>query len=143
MKVRIKRFDKSVPLPKYHTEGAACFDLAARETVRIMPGEIGYVPLNIAVETPKDHFLLLAARSSMHKRGLMLANGVGIGDSDFVGDDDEYRAVCLNFTEGPVVVEKGDRIAQGMFVSIKKADWEEVDALGNKTRGGLGSTGRK
>jgi len=70
MLIKIKRFDKTLPLPEYKTEGAAAFDLYAREATEIPPGAIRYVPLNIAVETPPGHFLLLAPRSSTHKRGL-------------------------------------------------------------------------
>jgi dUTP pyrophosphatase len=141
MKARIKRFDKKLPLPKYHTDGAAAFDLSAREAVEIPPKEVRLVPLNVAIETPPGHFLLVAARSSTHKKGLILANGIGIGDPDFSGDNDEYHAAYLNFTDKPVVVEKGERIAQAMFVQFVKADWEEVERMDKKTRGGFGSTG--
>lgn len=141
MKVKIKRFDKEIPLPKRETVGAAAFDLRAREAVEIQPGKIGYVPLNIAVETPPGHFLLIAARSGTHKKGIMMANGIGVGDPDFSGDGDEYRAIYLNFTDKPVTIEKGERIAQGTFVPIVHVEWNEVDAMDNKTRGGLGSTG--
>ena len=143
MKIRIKRFDKDLPLPKRQTEGAAAFDLTAREAVTIAPGAIGYVPLNVAIETPADHFLLVAARSGTHKRGLMMANGVGIIDPDFSGDDDEIRGVYYNFTHEAVVVEKGERIAQGTFVPITHADWEEADEMPSKSRGGFGTTGNK
>lgn len=143
MKIRIKRFEKDLPLPKYHTEGAAGFDLTARAAMTIAPGAVAYVPLNVVVETPPDHFLLIAARGSTHKRGLMLVNGVGIGDSDFCGEDDEYMAALWNFTDAPVTVERGDRIAQGIFVPFTRGEWEEVEQMENKTRGGFGSTGTK
>ena len=143
MNIRIKRFDKELPLPKRHTEGAAAFDLTARETVEIPAHQVGYVPLNIAVETPTGHFLLIASRSSTHKKGLMMANGIGIGDPDFSGDDDEYKAALLNFTDENITVQRGDRIAQGMFVKFVIPEWKEVDEMGNKTRGGFGSTGSK
>lgn len=142
MRVKIKRFNKKIPLPVYATRASAAFDLYAREAVEIKPGEVGYVPLNIAVETPKDHFLLIAARSSTHKKGLILANGIGIGDPDFSGDLDEYNAAYFNYADKPVFVEAGERIAQGTFVKFVKAEWEEVDKLDNKTRGGFGSTGQ-
>ena len=143
MNIKIKRFDKTLPLPEYKTAGAAGFDLAASETMTIAPHEVAYVPLNVAVETPPDHFLLIAARGSTHKRGLMLANGVGIGDADFCGDDDQYLAALLNFTDQPVKVERGDRIAQGIFIPFTRGTWIEVDAMPHKTRGGFGSTGKK
>ncbi len=140
--VRIKRFNKDFPLPKHQTEGAAAFDLTARETVEILPGTVGLVHLNIAVETPPGHFLLLAARSSIHKKGLIKPNGIGIIDPDFCGDDDEIRATYYNFTNKPVIVEKGERIAQAVFVPIAKFEWQEVDKMQNKNRGGFGTTGK-
>lgn len=143
MKIKIKRFNKDLLLPEYKTPGAAAFDITARENVEIPAGEVGYIPLNIAVETPPGYFFLLAARSSTHKKGIILANGIGIGDPDFSGDGDEYKAAYLNFTKNPVVIEKGERIAQGMFVKVERADWEEVDNMKNETRGGFGSTGAK
>jgi dUTP pyrophosphatase len=141
MRIKIKRFDKSLPLPEYKTPGAAGFDLISRITLEIGPHQIGYAPLNIACETPKGYFLLIAARSSLHKKGLMLANGIGIGDPDFSGDGDEYTACLYNFTDKTVRIEAGERIAQGIFVKLEKAEWDEVDKLENPTRGGFGSTG--
>ncbi len=142
-KVEIKRFDKSIPLPEYKTAGAAGFDLAARETTVIKSGEVGYIPLNIAVATPKDHVLLIAARGSTHKLGLMPVHGVGIGDPDFRGDNDEYKAPLFNFTKKSVTIEKGTRIAQGIFVKFTQAAWKEVKKMKAKTRGGFGTTGHK
>lgn len=141
MKVRIKRFDKELPLPKRQTEGAAAFDLTARARVEIQAKQVGYIPLNVAVETPEGHFLLIAARSSTHKKGLMPVHGIGIGDPDFSGDGDEYHAPYFNFTDTPVTVERGERIAQGMFMRRVDFEWEEMENLENKTRGGFGSTG--
>src|SRR3989338_888764 len=142
-KIKIKRFDDSLPLPEYKTAGAAGFDLSAREKTIIKPGVVGYVPLNVAIETPRDHFFVLAVRSSTHKMGLMPANGIGIGDSDFRGDEDEYKIALLNFTDKPITVEKGTRIAQGLIVKHVKANWKEVAKMKSKTRGGFGSTGEK
>lgn len=142
-KIKIKRFDKELPLPEYKTAGAAGFDMVARETITIEPNMVGYVPLNVAVSTPKDHFLILAARSSTHKLGLFPIHGIGIGDSDFRGDGDEYKMPLLNYTNTPVIIERGTRIAQGLFVKFVKARWHEVDKMKGKARGGFGSTGRR
>ena len=141
MKIRIKRFNKNLPLPEHKTAGAAAFDLTAREAVTIPPRGVGYIPLNVAIETPEGYFLLLAARSGTHKKGLMPVHGVGIIDPDYSGDEDECKAPYFNFTDFPVTVERGERIAQGTFVKIEKPEWEEVDELTNKTRGGFGTTG--
>lgn len=140
-KTKIKRFNKDHPLPAYMTEGAAAFDLMAREETVIAQRTIGYVPLNVAVEPPEGYFLLVAARSGTHKKGLFLANGIGIGDPDFCGDGDEYKAAYYNFTDAPIVVKAGERIAQGMFIQFVRAEWEEVPEMSRKTRGGFGSTG--
>jgi dUTP pyrophosphatase len=143
MNIKIKRFDKDLPLPEYKTAGAAGFDLAARETMTVAPHAIAYIPLNIAVETPADHFFLLVPRSSTHKKGLMAANSIGIIDSDYAGDEDEVKFACYNFTDKPVTVLRGDRIAQGMFVKFTRGEWEEAEKMNKKTRGGFGSTGSK
>ena len=130
-------------MPKRQTEGAAAFDLTAREAVTIAPGTVDYVPLNVAIETPPDHFLLIAARSGTHKKGIMMANGIGIIDPDYSGNDDEIKAVYFNFTDASVIIEKGERIAQGTFVKISYPKWIEMDEMPNKTRGGFGTTGNK
>ena len=139
--IPIRRVDPTLPLPEYKTRGAVAFDLASRETVTIEPHSVGYLPLNICLVTPPGYMLLIAARSSLHKRGLMMANGVGIGDQDFCGNDDEWRGVLLNFTNAPITVERGERILQGMFISIAKAQFDERQDLDAPNRGGLGSTG--
>ena len=143
MKVKIKRFDKSIPLPNYKTEGAVCMDAAAREDVIIPPQELGYIPLNMALEVPKNHWVMLATRSSTHKLGLIPANGIGIGDSDFSGNNDEYKLIVYNYTKSPVTVTKGTRVAQFMVIKYERAELEECDSLGNTDRGGLGSTGNQ
>lgn len=143
MKVKIKRFDKSLPLPSYKTEGAAGVDLYARETVTIKPHEVGFIPLNIAIEIPKHCWAMIAPRGSTHKLGIMQVNSIAIGDWDFRGDNDEYKFPALNFTDKEVTIEKGSRIAQLVLVNYKKIDFEEVEHLGNTDRGSFGSTGDK
>lgn len=141
VQVKIKRFDKELPLPAYKTAGAAGMDVTAREHVEIPAGAVGYVPLNVAVAVPPGHFMLLIARSSTHKKGLWMANGAGIMDPDFSGDEDEYKAAYYNFTSSPVAIEKGERIAQMVCVKMETPEVQEVDAMPNKTRGGFGTTG--
>lgn len=141
MKLKIKRFDKSLPLPEYKTDGAAALDLYVRQTTKIDSHQIGHVPLNIAIELPANHWALLAARSSLHKKGLMMANGIGVGDEDYCGDNDEYGAILFNFSDETVIVEKGERIAQLIILPRERVVIKEVDQLGNKDRGGVGSTG--
>lgn len=118
-------------------------DLSARQTVTIPARSVGYVPLNIAVEFSPEYWLLITARSSLHKRGVSLVNGVGVGDSDYCGDEDEYRAALLNFTDQPVTIERGERIVQMQLMKKTPMQLSEVAQLNNTSRGGFGSTGRK
>ncbi|MDO8520564.1 MAG: dUTP diphosphatase [bacterium] len=140
-KVRIKRVDKSLPLPRYHTVGSAGFDLTARTTMVIRARALGYVPLNVVIEPPEGYYMALVARSSLHKRGLIPANGFGVGDRDFAGNDDEYTAVLYNFTDSDVAIERGDRIMQAVISPVLHVEFIEVDDMENKNRGGFGTTG--
>ena len=85
--------------------------------------------------------LLVALRSSTpRKKGLHKPHGIGVIDNDYCGDEDEVKVQVFNSTDKEVVVEKGERIAQGIFVKIDKFEWDEVEKMG-KSRGGFGSTG--
>jgi dUTP pyrophosphatase len=141
MKIPIKRIDREVPLPEYKTEGAAAMDCYVRESGTVPAKGVARVPLNFALKPPPGHFVLLAARSSLHKRGLMFANGVGIFDEDYCGDKDEFTAILYNFTDAPVTIERGDRIAQIILLPLDRMEWNEVDTLDAPNRGGIGSTG--
>ncbi len=141
MKVSVRRVDKKLPLPEYKTPGAAAMDCSVREDVEIPSKSVAMAPLNIALKPPTGHFVLLAARSSLHKRGLVMANGIGIGDEDFSGDNDEYQAALYNFTDAPVALKKGDRILQMIILPFDRVVWNEVDSLGNPDRKGFGTTG--
>ena len=131
MRVPITRVDPTLPLPNYATEGSAGFDLIIRTTTTVEAGGMARLPANV-----------ITVRSSTPRRtGLRLANGVGIVDQDYAGPDDEIHIEVWNPTSAPVVVQRGDRIAQGVFVRIAQAEWNEQDATGQPTRGGFGSTG--
>ncbi|MDP2677082.1 MAG: dUTP diphosphatase [bacterium] len=142
MNVRIKRIDKSMPLPEYQTQGAAAFDVYSRIDTTIEPQSLGYIPTNLIIESPEDHVLILASRSSSPKKGLLIPHGMGVIDSDYCGDTDEILFQVLNYTNSPVVIKRGDRIGQGMFVKLSRArSWDEQESMDKKSRGGFGSTG--
>ena len=141
MNVRIRRV-ADVPLPRYETASAAAFDFTAAEDVVVAPNGVGLVPTGLVVEVPAGMFLGIFARSSTPiKRGLMVANGVGVIDPDYCGPHDEVKIMVLNFTAEPVTVRRGDRIAQGMFLAAPRVAWEEVSGLRTESRGGFGATG--
>lgn len=142
MTTRIRRLDPSVPLPSYQTPESAGFDLAASQDVHVPPGEVRLVPTGLVIEVPHGHFLGVFARSSTPlRRGLMVANGVGVVDPDYAGPDDQVLIEVVNFTRHDVHVKKGDRIAQGILIPTVQARWKEGDTR-ERSRGGFGSTGR-
>ena len=143
LSVNVRRLDPSVPIPAYQTAGAAGFDLAASAETIVPPQGIALVPTGLVIQVPPGHFLGIFARSSTPlKRGLMVANGVGVVDEDYCGATDEVRIQVLNFTGAPVVVAKGDRIAQGLFIPVTRAVWHESTVpLREGSRGGFGATG--
>lgn len=142
MQVRIKRIDQSVPMPTFHTKGSAGFDLYARKSVMVMAHQVGYIPLNVVVQLPPGYWILMAARSSLHKKGLMMINGVGVGDEDFRGPQDEYQAALFNFSEKTVSVKKGDRLVQMIILPRQEIELMELIELNDQaSRGGFGSTG--
>ena len=131
-----------MPLPAYATAGAAGFDLASSVDMTVQPVEVTLVPTGLVIEVPEGHFLGVFARSSTPlKRGLMVANGVGVVDSDYCGPKDEIKIEVFNFTGAPVVVRRGDRLAQGIFMPYVRADWKELTEIARPTRGGFGATG--
>jgi dUTP pyrophosphatase len=142
--VSIRRLDPSIPLPEYQTAGAAGFDLAASRDVDVAPNTIALIPTGLVIRVPDGHFLGIFARSSTPlKRGLMVANGVGVIDQDYCGPADEVKIQVLNFTSETVRVKKGDRIAQGLFIPVARATWRETDSDQREgSRGGFGATGR-
>jgi dUTP pyrophosphatase len=71
----------------------------------------------------------------------MVANGVGVVDADYCGPGDEVKVQVLNITDAPVVVRRGDRIAQGIVLPAPAVEWHEVVVMATPTRGGFGSTG--
>ncbi len=141
--VRIRRLRPDVPLPAYQTPGAAGFDLAASEEVRIAPNAVALVPTGLVIRVPDGHFLGIFARSSTPlKRGLIVSNGVGVIDADYCGVDDEIKIQVLNVTREPVTIKAGDRIAQGLFIPVARATWDETsEDLRIGSRGGFGATG--
>lgn len=143
MKVTIKLIDPTLPLPVYHTSGSVAFDLYARVTVAVKPLTPTIIPLNLVVKIPAGYMLLLASRSSLPlKKGLMVANGIGVIDQDYHGDKDELGLQVIHFTKKKIVVKKGERVAQGILVKIAKVtQFRKVKSMKVRSRGGFGSTG--
>ncbi len=142
MKLAIDLVDKTLPLPSYQTPGSVAFDLYSRLPIKIPPWQVTLVPLNVIIKIPKGYFLMIASRSSLAlKKNLILANGVGVIDQDYHGEKDEIKAAVINFSQKEVVIEKGERIAQGLLVKIAKVEkFIHLNKIKSKSRGGFGST---
>lgn len=143
MRVTITRIDTSLPLPSYETTGSAGFDFVTREKTIIPPGMIGLIPGNVIVKVPKGYVLLIIPRSSLpRKKALVCPHSIGVIDQDYCGEKDEILIQVQNVSQEHVVVERGERIAQGLFVRVDAATWNE-GAADRRSRGGFGSTDKK
>jgi dUTP pyrophosphatase len=74
------------------------------------------------------------------KKGLMMANGIGVIDSDYTGPTDQVHLTLFNPGDQEVKIVKGERLAQGIFLPFTRAEFVEAPADG-PNRGGFGSTG--
>lgn len=127
-------------LPQYKTKGAAGADLSASETVLIPPRTYVMVPTGVSISLPHNTVGLLFARSGLASKGLALANGVGVIDSDYRG---EIKVCMYNMNEYPFEIQVGDRVAQLAVMSCHQFNWLAVTGLDATDRGsgGFGSTG--
>ena len=149
MNINVKiKMTRNMPAPEYATEGAAAMDLRAAidegEVITLAPGERALIPtgVHIAPES-RDVVAVVAARSGLGiKKGISLSNGIGVIDSDYRG---EVCVGLINKGQESFKVERGDRIAQLMFMPVCRALFTLCDSLDETDRGegGFGSTGIK
>ena len=144
MEIKVKQLREGARLPRLATEGAAACDLYALldEPLTLRPGERRAVPTGIAIALPdKSAVAVVCARSGLAlKRGLALANGIGVIDSDYRG---ELFVALINNDREPQTIESGERIAQLMILPVIAATYLPADELDETARGagGFGSTG--
>ena len=150
MKIKIKYFDNAKKLNMIE-KGNWC-DLYANKDMFIPEGERAMIPLGVAMELPEGYEAHVVPRSSTFKTwGIIQTNHIGIIDNSYCGDNDQwfYPAYCLepkNFIDNQygTLIRKGDKIAQFRIIEVQpKLEFEKVELLGNKDRGGFGSTGSK
>jgi dUTP pyrophosphatase len=136
---------------KYHTdiikieqkENSDWVDLRAAEDVTIFPNSLALIPLGISMELPEGYEAHIVPRSSTFKNfGIIQTNHCGIIDESYSGDNDQWFYPAYSFKGS--AINKNDRICQ--FRIIKKQpelNFNVVETLGNKNRGGFGSSGVK
>ncbi len=147
IKINIKRKDsaKDLPVPSYATAGSSGVDLYAdveKETV-ISPGEIKLISSGIYIELPEGFEAETRPRSGLAlKHGITLVNSPGTIDSDYRG---LINLIVTNLGKEDFVIERGHRLAQMVIKEVTRADFVEMDELGETERahGGFGHTGLK
>jgi dUTP pyrophosphatase len=147
MKVRgfevVKKYlSHDLTLPERKTKASAGYDISCAIDTVIKPQTFFFVPTGIKAYMPEDEVLQVYPRSSLSfKKQLVLLNSVGIIDSDYYNNPDnegEIMLIMYNYGQDDVLLKKGERIAQGIFIKYSTVDNDS----NNITRlGGLGSTG--
>ena len=143
-----KGFEQSnINMPVRKTKYSAGYDIEAAEDIVVPAFKPGQAPTliktGIKAYMPKDEFLMLCNRSSNpKKKGLVLANSVGIIDGDYYGNPDNDGHIMFafyNIKEEDVEIKKGDCIGQAIFQKFAIVDNDNAE--GNRL-GGFGSTSK-
>jgi len=145
IQIQIKRLranDLPVSLPIYMTDGASGMDLCAdiQSEVRLASMERALIPTGIAIALPAGYEAQIRPRSGAAlKQGLTLVNSPGTIDSDYRG---EIQLITINLGDEPIIIQRGQRIAQMVIQRVIKARWQEVTELPDSERqdGGFGHT---
>jgi len=148
VRIQIKRVrDKAreLALPEYMTPGSAGMDLAADldHDLSLQPLERALIPTGVAIALPLGVEAQIRPRSGLAlTQGLTLVNSPGTIDADYRG---EIRLIAINLGREPVVIRRGQRVAQMVVQRVCKARWQEVDDLPASERqdGGFGHTDKK
>ena len=143
MQIKIKYFNKNIDKLKYigGAEKSNWIDLRAAETVILKAGDFALVPLGIAMKLPEGYEAHIAPRSSTFKNyGIIMTNSVGVVDTKFSGDNDQWRMPV--YATRDTVIKENDRICQFRIVECQpEIKFKEVEKMEDPDRGGFGSTG--
>lgn len=133
---------KDIHIPVRKTAESAGYDIESGETLDLPEGKVTLIHTGLKAYMQPDEYLAIHIRSSMAiKHGLVLINATGIIDADYYNNEDNeghIMAAILNTNSKPYHIEKGDRIAQGIFTSYLTADNDHAEGI---RKGGVGSTG--
>ena len=143
VKVRRTRPSSDLPLPAYQTALAAGMDLHADldSDLKLESLERAAVPTGLSIELPAGFEGQIRPRSGLAlKQGITCLNTPGTIDADYRG---EVKVILVNLSKEPVILKRGDRIAQLVIASVARATLVEADVLTGTPRGsgGFGSTG--
>lgn len=140
------RHGLGLPLPAYHSKGAAGLDLVAaldaQRPLMLAPGTRALVPTGLIIELPPGYEAQVRPRSGLALNyGIAVLNSPGTIDSDYRG---EVGVVLANLGHAPFEVRRGERIAQLVVLPVMQAELVEVTEVSETARrdGGFGSTGK-
>lgn len=142
---KIKIINKSDQvLPSYETIASAGMDLRAFVDApsTLKPLERAIVKTGLFIELPVGYEAQVRPRSGLAaKYGITVLNAPGTIDADYRG---EIGVILVNLSNEEFTIQSGERVAQLVIAKHERASWEEVEALGETSRGegGFGSTGR-
>lgn len=140
--LQIQRTDHFIPLPQYHYPGDAGLDLRSSENCELAPFERKVISTGLKLAIPSGYAGLIVPRSGMAASvGLSLVNSPGLIDSQYRG---ELGVIAINLDpEKPIIINKGDRIAQLVIISVPTIELVETSKLDNTERSekGFGSSG--
>jgi dUTP pyrophosphatase len=142
MNIKIINRSKNT-LPAYETLHAAGMDMRAdlEESVILKPLERKLIPTGLFIELPQGYEAQVRPRSGLaYKHGIGIVNSPGTIDADYRG---EIKVLLVNLSNEDFEIKTGDRIAQMVVARHEQVQWQEVEALGETTRGagGYGHTG--
>ena len=137
-----------INLPERKTKYSAAYDFEAAEDCIIPAFKPGMAPTlvktGIKAYMQEDEVLMLYNRSSNpKKKGLVLANGVGVIDKDYYGNSDNDGHIMFafyNFKDEDTTIKKGEAIGQGLFAKYLVVDSDQANGT---RKGGFGSTDKK
>ena len=142
VRVQVRRLDPDVPLPVYAMGGDAGADIVTTVDAVLAPGQRAMLPTGIAIALPDGYAAFVHPRSGLAARtGMSLVNAPGTVDSGYRG---EITVNVINHDPvAPIVLRRGDRIAQLVIQRVEMGEFVEVDVLPASQRGtgGHGSTG--
>jgi len=142
---KVKYFEKDLILPKRGTAFSAGYDFICPVDVFIEPGKKVLIPTGIKVMLDQDKMLNVYPRSSLGtKQDCIMANTVGIIDSDYYGNPDNEGHILImikNNSKENVSIKQGERFCQGIIVQYFVIESDEI-GVGDKRVGGIGSTGK-
>ena len=130
-----KKINEWATLPQHQTPHSAGADLHLNNATELVlyPKSMAMIGTGLTITIPDNHYGAIYIRSSAAKKGLMLANSVGVIDSDY---KDEIKLLLYNYTDYPITLQPHERVAQMIVQPYIRC----AEVLNQERSGGFGST---